>query len=282
MRTSLELKKTTNPTELRDFRVYLQNELIERTRRNPKYSLRAFAKFLGAQPGFVSKILLGQRSVTLTTIKRFGLRLGLNPREIDSFETALIDLKAQKKNGVASLSEGLAENYKNLAMDHFQIISDWYHFAILQLTAIEHFQPNSKWISKALGITTSEVNAAIERLQRLELLEITDSGEWIVHEGLQTTTLNHEFSTAAFRKLQKQILEMAILSLENEPIERRNQTAMTMAIDSSRLPKAIEMITQFRRSLSRFLESGEKKDHVYHLSVSLYPVTKNFNGGKNA
>jgi plasmid maintenance system antidote protein VapI len=68
-----------------DFRTYLRAELIKRTKHNPKYSLRAFARSLNVQSGFLSKILLGQRRVTEATVQKFGVKLGLSPREIENF-----------------------------------------------------------------------------------------------------------------------------------------------------------------------------------------------------
>jgi hypothetical protein len=47
------------------------------------------------------------------------------------------------------------------------MISDWYHFAILDLTRLDDFQPEPAWVSRKLGLTVSEVKIAVERLLRL-------------------------------------------------------------------------------------------------------------------
>jgi hypothetical protein len=44
-----------------EFRLWLQNEFAERAKRNPRYSLRAFAKLLQMEPTSVSQILSGKR-----------------------------------------------------------------------------------------------------------------------------------------------------------------------------------------------------------------------------
>jgi uncharacterized protein (TIGR02147 family) len=74
--------------------------------------------------------------------------------------------------------------------------------------------------------------------------------------------------------MQKQILTQALVALEEVPIEKRDQTSMTMAIDSSLIPEAKLRITRFRRELSSFLENGKKKDQVYQLALSLFPLTQ--------
>lgn len=248
-----------------DFRSYLRSELVRRTKQNPKYSLRAFARSLQVQSGFLSKILLGQRRVTEATIQKFGAKLGLSPKEIEAF------LQNSDSATVSATAEN--QDFKQIAYDHFQIISDWYHFAILELAAVQNFEPTAKWISKVLGISLVEAQDAIDRLIRLDYIRVKPKGSWELREGF-STTLGTELSASALRKMQKQILEMAILALDNVPVEKRDQTAMTMAIDTSLIPQAKEKITKFRRELCSFLESGKKKDGVYQLSVSLYPVTQ--------
>jgi hypothetical protein len=76
------------------------------------------------------------------------------------------------------------------------------------------------------------------------------------------------------KKNQKQFLEKAIYSLENDPLEERSHTNMTMAIDSKKMELAKQMIREFQMALCNVLETG-KRDQVYNLSVALYPLQKN-------
>jgi uncharacterized protein (TIGR02147 family) len=262
----METELNRNTQNTLDFRRYLQSELVRRTKVNPKYSLRAFARSLGIQPNFLSKILLGQRSVTHATIIRLGLKLGLTPTEIDGF--------AQKAAQMKSTTAVLVPSYQTLMIDHYHVISDWYHFAMLELATVQNFIPKPQWIARVLGVTVTEVHAAIERLVRLDFLEIKENGKWIILDKGNSTTIGSELTSSALRKMQKQILTQALVALEEVPIEKRDQTSMTMAIDSSLIPEAKLRITRFRRELSSFLENGKKKDQVYQLALSLFPLTQ--------
>lgn len=277
----MELSVAETHQKLTDFRLYLQQELIRRSKANPKYSLRAFARFLGIQSDFLSKILLAQRSVTTRTVERLGPKLGLTPLEIQQYCSRIPPRSNGKKMLVKK--DVPVTDFHTLIFDHYQFIADWYHYAILELTAVKAFDPSPRWIAKVLGISVNEVNAAIERLKRLDFIEVDESGKWKILDGSNRTTIGTELTAAALRKMQKQILEKAIVALDDTPIERRDQTSMTMAVDSSLLPEAKERITKFRRELCSFLESGPNRDEVYHLAVSLYPVTaiSNLNGEKN-
>jgi plasmid maintenance system antidote protein VapI len=58
------------------FRNYLKRELEVRKEKNPKYSLRAFSRFLEMDHGHVSKILVGRCPVTRKTLNRVSKKLG--------------------------------------------------------------------------------------------------------------------------------------------------------------------------------------------------------------
>lgn len=245
-----------------DFRTRLKDELIARCRKNPKYSLRAFAKALGIVPSALSDMLNGRRTITNKSIERLGLSLGLSLKEIAQFQKESAD------------GGNKAARFQQITFDTFALISDWYHFAILELIKIENFMPTNQRIAQALGITKSEANIAIERLMRLNLVRIDSKGRWVdVSEGF-TTSIKPGLTSSAARNLQKQILEQAIAAIEEVPIERRNHTSMTMAIDPADVAEASEKIKKFRRQLCKFLERNGRPKEVYQLAISLFPVSQ--------
>jgi len=87
------------------------------------------------------------------------------------------------------------------------------------------------------------------------------------------TTADKTTTNAALRKHQRQSLEKALHSLENDPIEARSMTSMTMAIDPARLPEAKRLIEDFTQKLSQFLENGQSTS-VYQLGIALFPLQK--------
>jgi uncharacterized protein (TIGR02147 family) len=164
-------------------------------------------------------------------------------------------------------------DYRQLAHDTFEVVSAWYHFAILELIRVDGFEPKPKWIAVRLGISAVEATAAVERLVRVGLLAVSPEGRWPEANDERLTVITPGESARAQRLLQRQILEKAIEALERVPISRRDQTTITMAIDVARLAEAKERIKKFRRSLAKFLSRAPMRQEVYNLSVSLYPVT---------
>ncbi|MDO9180986.1 MAG: helix-turn-helix domain-containing protein, partial [Bacteriovorax sp.] len=67
----------------KDFKSFLQEELLKRCRKNPSYSLRSFAKYLGIGHSALTEMLNGKRSITKKSIEKLGLTLSLNMTEIE-------------------------------------------------------------------------------------------------------------------------------------------------------------------------------------------------------
>jgi uncharacterized protein (TIGR02147 family) len=264
-------KISQNQQERGDFRLFLQAELAQRCKRKTSYSLRAFARALETDVSSLSKMLSGQRPIGRLVVKRLGRRLGLPPHQIEFYASQAASETPHAASAPSSDSTG---SYASLNLDVFEMISDWYHYAILELTRLDTFTPDPKWIARVLGISVHLVNGAVERLQRLELLEI-DGDRWTDQsEDWKLTTVASDFTAPALRNLQRQILEKALEALEEIPMPLRDQSSMTMAIDSSKLTEAKAKIKKFRRELAQFLSRGEVRDQVYNLGISLYPLTQ--------
>ncbi len=163
-------------------------------------------------------------------------------------------------------------SFTQLSLDQFAVISEWYHFAILSLITLRDFKPQISWIAARLGITEGEARAAVERLVRLDLLDVSQA-RW--KQKGQPIFLDNPSSTAATRRFQSQVLEKACYSLENDPFELRELNSMTIAIDPKSVPLARKRIKDFLIGLMHELEERASPREVYHLSTQLCPVSRN-------
>ena len=257
----------------------LTEEFSRRVGRNSNYSLRGFAKALGMDITALSQILSGKRLLSFKKAEKILEVIDLSPEDKETFLWGLAKSHEQrnKKRLSPSVKKILSETkakpstVRDLSHTHFAIISDWYHYAILEMTFIEGFKSESQWISKRLGISKLEVNHAIKRLLELELLEWKN--DQLIKTNQQLMTSDRHLSNSGLKKRQKQVIEKSLFSLENDPLEKRNHTAMTFAIDPSLIPEAKKRINQFMNELTDFLESGSRKN-VYELTINLFPLGK--------
>lgn len=245
---------------VKQFRVYLERELKRRMNSNSAYSLRSFARDLETDPSLLSKLIRGKRKISNKQIDRLGKLLNLSLRNIESFKNpSEIDYRQE-------------ERYQ-LSLDQFDVIAEWQHYAILEMMSLKDFKPDLNWLAKKLSLTPKEVLACLQRLQRVGLLKIHPNGNWEdVSQGRSTHILNKNFTSYAHKKAQKSILEKAKESMDTVKIESRDQSSIMMSCSRDKIDEAKDMITQFRRQLSDFLEDSTEKDSVYQLSISLFPL----------
>lgn len=246
----------------------------KRMKKNPAYSLRAFAKSINLSPSYLSRVFSGERPLSLKAFLKISETLDLDPKERKKVFN-LITSENTITNGERNDEE--SDDPTQLTLDAFYVISEWYHFAIMQLFYIKGFKEDSTWIAKMLGISSHEVNFAFERLLRLGLIEKNKNGKLVRTSA--TLTTGSDIPSSGIRQFQRQILEKAILSLEQDSVEKRDITSMTMAINIKHLPRAKEEIKKFRKKMTKLLEEGERSQ-VYNLGIHLIPLTQNINTEK--
>lgn len=251
-------------TPKKDFREFLKKEFVKKCQDNPKYSLRAFAKKLNMSHATLSHLVRGKRPLTAQTILYLAKALGLSPRQLAQFH-----IPSGRTNH--KVKENL--KFQPIELDTFEVVSDWYHDAILELTKVKQFKSDTAWIAKVLGISKREVSTAIKRLECLKLLKTKEKDKWL-DESQFNTTIKNDFTTVALRKLQRQVLEKALVALEQVPYEKRDQSSVTLSINSHDFPQIKKIICDFRRKLSHYLQKkGSVPTQVYQLGISFYPLT---------
>ena len=265
--TNQQSQRAAQASSEERFRLLLQNTLVERIRKNPRYSLRAFAKSLEMNQGTLSQILNGTRKLTLQTRQKIAERLGLVEERFDFGRSVDVD----------------QTEYRQIAVDQLNMISNWHHDALLELLKIKHLSNQPRKMAQSLGISVVEVNAALDRLERLGLIE-KKAGRWISHAQDSTlANLGAAESTHAQKSLQKQLLEKALVAIDDVPKAQRNNSSLTVAIDQKDLPKAQALIKEFRRNLNRLLKKENEADidAVYQLAIAFYPLTKALGEGSD-
>lgn len=239
-----------------DFRTVLLREFSIRQSKNARYSLRGFAKALNLSPSSLSALLRSKRRPTPALIQRVGPELGLSESQIAHMISASGEVVFQE-----------------IPNELYEQISDWHHYAILELTKLKKFKSTTAFVANSLLISEQEARLAVDRLSRVGLLD-TSVTPWKDLSLLgNATNIANEVSTASKKKLQKQLLEKGIHSLENVPFELRLNRSSTVAINKADLPKAQERIIKFYRKLMADLEETRTATDVYNISIALFPLT---------
>jgi uncharacterized protein (TIGR02147 family) len=252
----------------------LNQELTRIRARNPSYSMRSYAKKLKIPPSGLSGILSGKLPVTKRVGQKILQQLCIDPIRSENLLNSLNNKNTSKNKNQDRINH-FPKNFMQVNMDHYHLISDWWYFAILSLAETDYFQEDPEWIAKRLNIGIPDIKIALQRLERLKLLVRSKSGK-LKSTGYQFKTTSN-ITNLSLRKSHLQTIELIKNSIERDDLKVCDFSSMTMAIDPDKLPEAKLRLTEFRRSLCSFLESGKKKE-VYRLFLSLFPLTEMENG----
>ncbi|MBX2987451.1 MAG: TIGR02147 family protein [Bdellovibrionaceae bacterium] len=253
----------------------LAREMEDRCQRNPRYSLRAFARDLGLQPGKLSEILRGRCGLSGAMAGAVALKLRLNSQERRHFvamveaEHARSPLRREQAREELKTLEA-QHGFSEIEVEKFKIISDWQHLAIHEAFLTKGFPGTAAAVARRFGL---EENAALEFMERLAafgMLEKNSDGTWKridVSLGLSSGV-----PTRDVRRHHRLLMEKAIDAMENVAVAERDMTSLTVAVPEAALPKVREMIKEFRRRLNREMEETPVKDRVYCLNVNFFPL----------
>ena len=242
-----------------DCRELLAQEFLRRRNKNQSYSLRGFARDLQLSPAALSEVLNRKRELSKKNLLKICDRLGLSPNQ----RVALLS----EKSDSADISDA---SFLLLKEDTFQLMSSWYYMAILSLAETYEASADARAIAARLGIQEFEAKEALAALLRLKFIEI-NSG--YLKRTVQQVTTSSDVPSSAIRRYHSENLKRADESLQRDAVELRDFSSINMAMDPALLPEAKDMIKKFRRRLSRFLESGKKKE-VYTIAIQLFPVSR--------
>lgn len=253
-------------------RDYLVEEFKRRSDRNPNYSLRAYSRDLGLAPSTLSEILKGRYGLSRFKSLAVAKRMNLSPQEAehfaDLFQARRVKGSQQSRDARARIRSRKQNMASNLTMDAFLVVSDWYHFAILELIETDKKSQEPKYLGGRLGIDTILVDEALRRMIDLNILE---RREGILVPTEDFTGVGEEIPSVAIRKFHRQILEKALVALEFQTVEEREFSSTIMSISKEELPEAKKMMQKFWQTFGkRFGQGAAPKDSVYCLSMQFF------------
>ncbi len=245
----------------------IREDLSIKQRANPSYSLRAYANFLGVHSSTLSQILKGKRSLPLKSAKNVANKLNLGPKDKMLFleslyrsKTNLDDIKIEQ-NDIRFI---LDESYS-------KIIAEWEHYAVLTLFDIDDFNATKEEMSARLGITELRAEVVLNNLFICKLINKNEAG--VFQKTYSSVRTTEDITMKALYNSHIETLEIGKNKLEEIDVDFRDYSAMTIAMDITKLPEVKTIIREFRQKMSALLRDGKKTD-VYQLAIQFYPLTK--------
>lgn len=125
------------------FGTFLGQELTRRQAQNARYSLRAFARFLGSSHSTLSRVLTQRQRPDAASMGRWGKRLGLSMDQIRRFEV----------------------------QDRIS--------ALCVLSQTETFRADARWIAMRLNLSIDDVQLTLHEALRQHRLTLLSPRTWV-------------------------------------------------------------------------------------------------------
>lgn len=260
-----------------DYRSILKEEFARRAEQNQLYSLRAFARDLGMGSARLSEILSGKSGLSRPTAEKIARRLKMNIRDTEYFCT-LVESEHARSRTQRELARqrlrDLSHAYEPLKQDVFRLVSDWYHLPLIEMTKLPGFRGDAGWIASALGISVADARGALERLQRLGLLEESEDGTLSASGDFSTVVQDNDVPSVYVREFHRQISEQSQAALSSQDVSERDHSAVMFRFAAERMDEAKETVRRFRREFDRRFGGDESADEVYCLAIQFFRLTE--------
>lgn len=249
---------------------------MNRQKRNPSYSQRAFARDLGILPSRLSEMMTGKVGISYRNANKIAQRLELS----DEDKAMFLDLVQSEYGRSAAIRQASSERLRDrlqeayaFKQEEFNVISDWYHAAILELVDLKDFEVSAKHVAKRLGISPDIAGEAIHRLERLNFLKIKNGGAEKTHRNRATTL---DVPSAYIRKSHAQVLRKAEEALDTRPVSERDYSYMMFAMPKKKISYLKKVLLSLRKELAKEIEELESQnsDSVFCVGMQCFEVTE--------
>lgn len=260
-----------------DIKLEAQNELRALVRatfekkcaNGPKFSLRAFARFLGISPGNLSQFLNNKKNLSIKTISRILVIIEKNPeirkKHLARYENFLIKRKKETLNSTIT--------YEKIEQATFAKVKEPIYFSFLNFIETDTYKSglSNFEIANKLKISTSKLNSVIEVLLTEKLIT-KNSDQQFLRTATNFST-NDDISDNAIKLHNQLVLKRATEAIHSTPVDLCDFTSLTLPVNLAQIPKAKVIIRKFQDELIDLLNQSPKQE-VYHLAITLFPATE--------
>lgn len=256
-----------------DFKLFLKDELERRVFRNPKYSLRAFARDIGLSISRLSEIISNQEGIRLSTAAKIASTLKMSHSEKEYFQYLIIskhgrsgELRDKAFKKVQTFKS--KRHFRRLPERYKDLLSTWYCLPLIELLTSK--EPSSLFqISEILEASEREITATIAHLEELGHIKKIKVGRW--KKSIPFIKIDSLTPSNSIQGYHKKLLQKAEGALK-QPIQKRKYLSAVFGIKKESLEEARNELEAFSQNFLEKFTSEDAADMVYCFGVQLYQL----------
>lgn len=171
-------------------------------------------------------------------------------------------VKAYLYEQLKRVSGASSTGVMNLTLESFQLISNWYGLAVLEM--ITHFagEWDAEKIGEYLGVAKVDIELTLERLEKLEMIERIPTG---YRRCTDRVMVNGLTPNEAFRNYYHQILDRADESIHTQASKERVIGTEVFAFDPEQVPEARKLTDAYLNGMLELAKKGKKRTEMYQV-----------------
>ena len=261
-----------------DYRRFLKDAYEER-KRTAVFSWREFAKLSGfASSGYLKLVCDGKTRLTESGTIQVAKALNLNATEeryliamVNFCDAASDEAKLQAYGTMHSI--GKENRVQIVGSEAFDYYSSWVNSVIREIAPLMEGESISEMGRTCEpAVSAAEVRNALKTMMQAGILVRDEDGGY--HQTSKGITSNNVNLAPAIRTMQKQMISLAQLSLENVPASERNISGLTMGINEEAYRQIVKELDRCRKRISEIAAGVTHYDRVYRLNLQLFPLSK--------
>lgn len=261
-----------------DYRLYLREHLAEKKAQDPSWTHRYICHVLGLRTSnFILLVTQGKRNLTPDLSSKISVLL--KHSEIETAYFSCLVQFGQARNALEKdfywkslLALRTRSSSRTLDTNQYEYYSHWYNPVLRELVSLPGIEWTTRSLSKALKprVPAVQVRHSLELLATLGL--VRKNGDFWEKTDTSVATPPEVRSVAVFN-YQRELMDLARHSLENDSHTIRNFTTLTLEMNAQEYAMVVDMLTQFRREVLGVCASTGPADRVYQLNLQLFPLT---------
>lgn len=279
-----------------DFRAYLK-DFYEFKRRESAGSIRPYnyATFSAAadirSPNYLKMIIEGQRNLSSEMVKRFAKALGFNKDDTEEFQALVSYGQAtdplERNQHLKVLSEVRAQRQVKsgeIKAEALAKVPDWITWVLYAMAD----QKDAKFdydrlfdVLKGKALR-DDIRRSLGRLVQSGDLTI-DPLTGAIDKGRELISGSEDVPVALVRKLQSELIYLALEALYQENQQDREFGAMTVALTEEEFEQLKFELRQLRKRWFKDISVRRKQakgDRVFQMNIQLFPLTKRSSQGQ--
>ena len=260
-----------------DYREFLRDWLAYLKAGQSRLSLRKIAREAKIAVGYLTMVLKGERGLSVAALEKLKPVLELAEAENTHLErlrtVAESDSEDTRQEAMKKLQRSLAYRRKNpKELEVYKYLTHWYYVAIREMAQLQGFRADAKWIQARLRheVPLIDIETALKFLLDNGYLIPTADGSATAGEK-RIECLGGVYRMA-LSQMHREVMQLAIRSIESASSEERLLVGHTLAIPESRLEELKKILSDALEAVARLETEPGKGEAVYQVNLSAFPL----------